>query len=178
MLAKLAAYTGSKILPTVLEAVKSVAADATGARKVIIEVDNSGMPHHLTLEDTYHDSGRFEEAPDYSIDNEEASVFSSEDKDGSVLTGAIGVCLYRIETMDLKVAIYWSNPGAGGYKAGGMVFNGAGHPDLTAEKLFDGFNDGSDVTANTGHSTLGPVTVTYTAAEHAKYALSWEESKK
>jgi hypothetical protein len=130
-----------------------------------LEVANN-TPYVLYARSAYHSSGRWETAPDGLVPSNTVSLFSAEDKDASIATGAIGTILYqftkpkdgdpqdpsRTDPHSLVpvpipghpyggVALYYANPSAGGYKANAVITglddNSADHWNEMAEFWYD-----------------------------------------
>lgn len=182
MLAKLAGYAGSAILDNLPDVVNKVGSLLAHKVKIVLEVENETDDLNLTLIDGYHSSGRYETSPDGTVYPHTASVFSSESRDGSFMTGAIGSVVYSIGNGDYLLGIYYSNPSIGGFKANALVFptsvGGFFHikpgPGI-AEEIYDWLSSsGGDYpyTESSGSRTAHGFTVSYSAGEQSTYSLS------
>ena len=89
------------------EVIKTVLGVLTGARSVLIEIDNN-TPLALTRFAHHHDHGGFAALPPLQIAPKAAVVFGSQDKAGSIGTGTEGSVSWAGDGLDMLVG--WSNP--------------------------------------------------------------------
>ncbi|ORZ36146.1 hypothetical protein BCR44DRAFT_1083366 [Catenaria anguillulae PL171] len=93
-------------------------------RSLLHKVTNkSSLP--LILAADLHESGRWWTVPPATIPPAGGiATYSSCNRDGGILTGTTGAVAYRVAHTDFYVALFFSNPYVGAFKAGAKVYRG------------------------------------------------------
>ena len=148
--------------------VTTVLSRLNNVRRAAIQFRNE-TPYEFLLDRSYHWHGRFEVPPDSPIQPGDVTVFGSENKDNSILTGTCGCCLFQSKAADVDIAILWTNPYMGSYKAGATL---GGHGE-TSRKSWDEIYDlcTSGYTEHSRSTDFRDFKIAYSAGELMMFSI-------
>lgn len=96
----------------IAETASKIWAKLNTQRTVLVELANR-TPFILRVADDHHDHGGFAEPPDFEVPPNTASLFGSQSKSGSIMTGTEGWVWYTVGDGLAKFRVYWNNPFVG-----------------------------------------------------------------